>query len=388
MSERTADRSRIAGKPRRPRWWRNLMADPVRKLLALALAILLWIFLDSQISESKGVKFKLIGERMAKEETEAEIRDSHIVVHPPAGYRIVGFRDHMTAAPIKDDTVEVTFEAARNYLRNILSDPSLSVRPRQEEMNPRASTVMFDMSELQAPDYAVVKAIRDMKPRRVDAVLERVDERPVALDKSFVKVVYPEDSRDFQERLRLDAASFAPPQVTLQGPRSVTETAHTGVPIFLLDLSNAGGVNEPKIVAALTAIPPQNVTILGGPVTITIPLDPRFEQYDILVPVLVDQTCRSTQADDFEYDQALPVTLFVSGELAGILSRMKDASELNTWAKRSARVIVQLDDSWHHDAQLLAGMFLLLEPRYERGRHFRTSPAALQVQIRPKVKNG
>ncbi|MEZ5962994.1 MAG: hypothetical protein R3F56_04020 [Planctomycetota bacterium] len=390
MSEKTAERARPAGKPRRRRFWRDLVADPVRKLLALALAILLWIFLDSQITESKSVEFKLIGERSASEAAEAEIRDSHIVVHPPAGYRVVGFRDHMTAADIKDNLVEVVFEAPRHQLRNILAEPGLSVRPRQDEINQRTHTIMFDLSELQSQDYGVVKALRDMRPRRVDAVLERIDARSVTLDKSFVKIIYPDSNAhpDFSQRLRLDAAQFAPQEVFLQGPRSITEAAHTGVPLFELDLSGFGAYPEPKITRQLVPTPPDNVTIQGLPVTISIPLDPIFEQYEMSVPVIVDTANRSSPtASDFEFDPAMKVVLYASGELAGVLSSMKDASELDKWAKRNARVVVRLDDDWRHDAQIYFGTFCLLDERYERRRSYRIS-GTLSVQIRPKAKNG
>lgn len=386
MSAKASD-SRPTSKPRRSRFWRNLFDDPVRKLLALALAILLWIFLDSQITQTEPAEFKLIGERSAKDTEQTEIRDSHIVVKPPAGYRVVGFRDHMTAATIS--MVEVTFEAPQHQLRNIMTDPGLEVHLRTSDFNTHTGSIMFDRAELRSVNLVVLKAIHDMKPRRVDVRLEKIDEKAVTLDKSFVQVVYPDSKAypDFAQRLRMDAAMFAPQQITLQGPRSVTGDTHNGAPIFKLDLTGVRTLNDPKVVTELIPLPLENVTIQGGPVTITVPLDPRFEPYEMTVPVLVDTASRSTpNADDFEYDPTIKVSVSVSGELAGMLSRMSDR-ELETWANRNARVWVQLDDDWRSQTQYLLGTFYLKDTHFERGRHYRTN-AALSVQVRPKTKNG
>jgi hypothetical protein len=270
----------------------------------------------------------------------------------------------------------------------LITNPGLEVRPRPSELNLRTSTITFDQDVLQAPDHRVVKAIRALEPRRIDAELERVEEKAVTLDKSMVRFVYPDSKLfpDFPERLRLEAAVFAPQQVRVQGPRSVTGDARNGAFLYHLDLSGFTGINEPRIVAQLTQEPLENVTIDGGPVTITIPLDPRFEPFEMTVPIMVDTASRTNpRADDFEHDPTMPVTVFASGDLVGVLSRMND-NELDDWVKRIARVHVLLEDDWRNEPQYMIGTFWLFDTRYERGRHYRTK-TTLSVQIRPKTKH-
>lgn len=389
MTEKTAERTRAAGRPRRRGTspWRDLFADPVRKLIALALAILLWLFLDSQITDRQRFDFKLIGERSAKETEQSEIHDSHIVVHPPPGYRVTGFRDHMmTNAEVA--VVEIWFEAPQHQLRNTLASPGLFVQPRITDINQQTNVYVIDQAELRAADPAVIRAVRDMKPRRIDVLLERVDERPIALDKTALKVVYPDSKAfpDFVERLRLDVALFAPQQITLRGPRSLIGDVARNEPLFVLDLSHLGASIEPKLVVQLVPIPIEKVTIDGGPVTITVPLDPQFEPVQLTVPVLVNSTSRSTAPrDDFEHDPTVKVNLLVSGELAAVLSRLPSESERDEWAKQNAYVMVRLDDNWRNENINLLGTLWLMDTHYERGRHYRTE-GLLSVQIRPRPK--
>lgn len=385
MSAKPTDRARAATRPRHKSLWRDLFDDPVRKLIALALATLMWLFLDSQITDEIKPTFKLIGERQAKEADQSEVRESYVVVQPPTGFRVTGFRDYMTNA--EATFVEVTFEAPQHVLRNALGAPGWFVQPRQADINPQTNMFVFDKDELRSADPVVVKALRDMKPRRVNVLFERVDEKPVVLDKNAVRVIYPDSKTfpDFPNRLRLDTATFAPQLVTLRGPRSLLADATRSEPLFTLDLSLAGGTMESKIVAILAPATIERVNIEGGPVTITVPIEPQFESYELTVPVLVDVVGRTPpRADDFEFDTTVKVNLRVSGELAGVLSRMSD-SDREAWAKANARVDVSLDNDWRNQTQLLLGTLRLTEVRYERGRHYQTA-GTLSVQIRPKAK--
>lgn len=385
MSAKPSERIRAANRPRRKGLWRDLFADPVRKLIALALATLLWLFLDSQITDRAELSFKLIGERQAKEAAEPDLQNSYVVVLAPPGYRVTGFRNHMTNA--ETTFVEVMFEAPQHVLRNALTAPGLFVQPGPSDINQQTNMIVFDKDDLRSTDAVVLKALREMKPRRVDVLFERIEEKPLVLDKGVLRVTYPDAKvfPDFVERLRLDAAVFAPQQVTLRGPRSVINEVTRGQPLFTLDLTQAGGSTEPKLSAVLTPANIDRLSIEGGPVTITVPLDPQFESCELTVPVLVDSIGRGApRSDDIEYDPTLTVRVRVSGELAGVLSRMS-AAERDAWAKANARVDVRLDDEWHQQTLVLLGNLRLTDPHYERGRHYQTD-SGLSVQIRPKAK--
>jgi hypothetical protein len=375
VSARAADRAR-PGRSRRRQTWRELFSDPVRKLIALALAILLWLFLDSQITDRTEPWFKLIGERQARDANEPEIRDSHIVLKPPPGYRVTGFRDHMTQTEVV--LVEVAFEAPQHVLRNALATPGLYVQPRPSEIN-QQNVFVFDKDDLRSDDAVVLKAIRDMKPRRIDVQLEKIDEKPVALDHTVVRVVYPDPKvfPDFADRLHMDDAVFVPPQVMLRGPRSRITEVLRNEPLFTLDLSQAGATPDFKVVAQLTPLPLEKLTVEGGPVTITVPLDPQFESYELLVPV------HSFPPDKAEHKPAIPVNVRVCGELAAVLSRLETAEERNEWARRNAYVYVALGEDFGSDKEVLPGTFNINNESYERGRHYRTE-GLLQVEVKPK----
>lgn len=383
MSPRAGERSKVA--MRRRGGWRGLFADPVRKLFALALATLLWLFLDSQITERMSVTFKLIGPRMASEAAQSEIQDSHIVVHPPNGYRVVGFRDHLTNTDLT--FVVITFEAAQHLLRSAIASPGLNVQLRQAEINKTTNIYVFDSDDLLAPDPAVIKAISEMTPRRIDVLLEPIEERPLALDKNALRIEYPDRKAfpDFPDRLRLDEAVFTPAQVILRGPKSVIGDVGRTDPLFVLDLSRSGGTNEPRVTGELQPIPIDRLLIDGLPVSVSVPLSPRFEPVELTVPVLVDAVGRSTPPGEFVYEPAVKVTLMVSGELAGALSRLQTQAERDAWARQNARVDIRLDDYWRNEDQTMIGTLRLIDPHYERGRHYRTDET-ISVRFRPKGK--
>ncbi len=381
MIERTTDRSsRAAARARRVRRsaWQNLFADPVRKVISLALAIGLWILVNNQVTDQKRELCRLSNAEHVADSGEFQL----VIQLPGEQFRVKSFSNPIDDKPLT--SIEVSLEAPQLQLRNMLANPMLFVKPRQGEINQNDSTFVFDQTDLRSTDDALVRAIREIQPRRVSVKLERVETEVYALKKDTVDVALPDASLFpyFQERLRLDKAVFTPSQVTLRGPKSALAAAKR-TPLFKFDLSKAGSTTEPNIIARVVETRPEGIEIEGLPIEVSVPLDPQFDRYELVVPVLVDHVGRPTTAMvDYEHDATVPVSLLVSGELTGTLSRMSPA-EREAWARDRARVYVHLDRDWSGRAQIFLGTLMLTEAHYERGRHYRTD-APVSVQIRPK----
>ncbi len=361
---------------------RSLASDPVRKLLALALAVPLWIFLDSQVTVPKTERFPLAAKGAA---VDADTYPLLVDLGANEQYRVKGFRDSVDEAELK--AVELTFKGPKHVVDAILDAPDVFVRPRAGAINAQ-NVFVFDRSDIRSSDPNVAKSIEEMKPRRVAVVLERVATEPFVLAMSRVQVEYPDPVRfpDFRARLRLDAADFSERHVSLRGARQQIDAAMRDErPLFRLDLRGFGTATTPRVSATLSLLPGFDLSVVGNSINVSIPLDPKFEDYELKVPVLLDTLARPrASGEEFECDATLSVRVRVSGELAGTLSTLPAGSERDDWAKEHARVDVRVSADTV-DGQILIGTLRLTDPHYQRGRDYQ-GVNTLSVQVRLKKK--
>lgn len=362
---------------------RSLAADPVRKLLALALAVPLWIFLDSQVTVPKSERFPLVAKGTA---ADSDLYPLLIDLAANEQYRVKGFRDSVDEAELK--SVELTFKGPKHLVAAILDAPDVFVRPRAGAINPLTNVFVFDRSDIRSSDPNVVNTIEEMKPRRVAVVLERVATEQFVLAMSRVQVEYPDQvkSPDFRARLRLDAAEFSERHVSLRGTRvQIDAMMRDEKPLFRLDLRGAGTTTAPRVSATLSLLPGSDLTVVGSSINVSIPLDPKFEDYELKVPVLLDTLARSPQpAEEFEVDPTANVRIRVSGELAGTLSTLAAGAPRDDWAREHTRVDVRVPGDYV-DGQILLGTLRLTDPHYQRGRDYQ-GVNTLSVQVRLKKK--
>ena len=366
---------------------RSLVADPVRKLLALALAVPLWIFLDSQVTVPKTEGFRLV---TADSAAEPDTYPLKIDLAANEQYRVKGFRNNVDDSELK--SVDITFKGPKHIVTAILDAPEVFVRPPDGAINPQTNLFVFDRTDIRSSDPNVVNAIEEMKPRRVTVVLERVATEQFALSMSRVQVEYPDPVRfpDFRARLRVDAADFGERgerHVTLKGTRQQIEaTIRDERPLFRLDLRTFGTTTAPQVAAPLSLLPGYDLTVVGSAINVSIPLDPKFEDYEMKVPVLLDTLARASAAtENFEADATVNVKLSVSGELAGSLSTLPAGAPRDEWAREHARVDVRLPADWDGNAQIFLGTLRLTDPHYQRGRDYQ-GVNTLSVQVRLKKK--
>lgn len=361
---------------------RSLVADPVRKLLALALAVPLWIFLDSQVTVPKTEGFRLVTADSAAEPDTYPLR---IDLAANEQYRVKGFRNSVDDSELK--SVDITFKGPKHVVTAILDAPEVFVRPR--DINPQTNQFVFDRADIRSSDPNVVNAIDEMKPRRVTVVLERVATEQFVLSMSRVQIEYPDPVRfpDFRARLRVDATEFGERHVTLKGTRQQIEaTMRDERPLFRLDLRGFGTTTAPQVAASLSLLPGYDLTVVGGATNVSIPLNPKFEDYELKVPVLLDTLARASDGtENFEADATVNVKLSVSGELAGSLSTLPAGAMRDEWAREHARVDVRLPADWDGNAQIFLGTLRLTDPHYQRGRDYQ-GVNTLSVQVRLKKK--
>lgn len=376
---------------RRGSFWRGVVADPLRKLLALALAVLLWIFLDSQVSDSKQLDFTLVEDRgdIAADAGSGSDATWLRVRVPRESYTIAGFRNVVTQEPIR--FVHLTIRGPKNQLAGMTQAPRLEVTAGTGDINTQAAVFEFDVNDLWSPDSSLTASIVDMEPRRVAVVLERTEGIKVLLNPSRLRVDYPDETEfpDFRARLRLEDAEYSDRELMVRGPKAVIDQlTPTDRQVFRIDLSDHGQVLGQSITAPLSLLPEFQGQLRMEPalVTVRLPLDPRFEQYRVKVPVWVDTlACPEVSPSDLEWGREVEITLRVSGALAAKLSRMTP-DELREWAHGEVRVVVRLPQHWTVGIETFLGYVWLADPHYHIGRDYQSDDKP-PVQVGPRAKD-
>jgi len=390
-------KSSTAGSPK-PSAVRVLLAricsDPWRKGTSIALAILLWYFLDSRLTKETTIVCEL------------HVVDAEkTLVSDPSGpdrgvldfrlstreYTSKGFR----AAPGDRQVTQVVlhFQGPANLIDKI--------QPARETFHVRAKALAgetffeFDKSMIQG-DRDLEQALVKMEPSRIALDVERNDKRPVNLSRDKVLVLTPQESNGdtpYRDRLLLDRAVFKPNVATLFGTQSdLAQVSDEGV--FELDLSSrANDFNGNEIKGKLklrTFKDADGLPIEVGCDTtpdITVPLRPRYDRFGLFVKVAPDLLSTTYTLEDFEPVENHKVNLRVNSNvsLAAEISRL-DAAQQKEWVDQNLRVLVHVPKDIEDPTRAIEGrLWFVKHPELVRGRDYDFD--MLPISLRLKDKN-
>ncbi len=302
----------------------GLLYDPWRKLVSLALAILLWLFLDRQITSSVTLECSLATldlEKVMPERTQW----SYLFARVP-------LRDYKEDAFLAPDGTELkyvslTFEGPSHVIDSIQAGEQFSVRAQPGRGE---AAFEFEASMIDG-DPEILRVLKSMDPPRVTATFLRNASQELNLSSNNVEVLTPPtNGENYQKRLDLPAATFAPTTITLRATEEAFKTLDLSGKLLVADLSNPDLWKGDEIEAQLTLLDRYRGQITTGASTVTIPLRPTFEQVTINVRVLLDLGNTPFEESDFESPEPQRIVLEASRQLMAHMSR--DPQEQQAWA--------------------------------------------------------
>lgn len=318
----------------------NLLADPWRKLAAIGLAVLLWLYLDSQITDTKDLEFRL----RVTDPTESAQHDLSAGVTlalqlPRDQFTLVEFRDGLENQVIS--SVALTFRGPRHLINRLEENLGFTVTPTSEDLRKIENYFEFDARMIRARNPEFQSLLTGMTPRLVHAVVGRNEQRAVTVTPDLVDVKPPATTvdPDFAARWNRKNVEFVPSFVTLSGPERALRRALEGRELFVVDLSavSSGTQDELQAIARLKpSLAEQGITMSPDLIS-TWRLRPSFKIYTIeSVPVLPNLT----ELDEQERallviePQAVPVALKVNSSLrAEIDLLLSQGRTLQEWLR-------------------------------------------------------
>lgn len=204
----------FAASSRRPRgWFAALLSDPYRKLAAVALAIGLWFFLDSQITRDleRVLRLEATGAGLP-----ATTTGSRLAVQLPTD-RVVGVRFRADQQPV--EAVQLRLRGPR-YRIDALVDETIDLQVTRflgaiDWANRKQ--VEFTIADVQRTSKLLQGVQMTLEPVRLILEVEKIDDRALQLGLDLVDLQVDED---LEPRLRLDTAVFSPEVARLLGPAS------------------------------------------------------------------------------------------------------------------------------------------------------------------------
>lgn len=329
------------------RFLQALIADPYRKLASVALAIGLWYFIDTQISQDYPVTAALRHVNQSARSPGVTTPGNTLeVLLPTSKVAVLGFVDPKTQERINE--VRLVFSGPKYLIDNLKGGRQLilSAGPFPGRLWQNAEVVEFTAASIARTDRVLHELRIAMQPAVVQVLIEPKHNRQFTLSKENVELQFrtAEDAQNLLPRLRWEGAEFHQEQVTVIGPKN------------RLDRFPADPATRPfqALVAPINAerqvsgnvnlnLPADDVDMeLDVITTVTIPLLPKQEQYRVEIPIYVDDLSlpQSLQGRYQPSQPSMEVNISVSGQLKTILGNLEDGEPRKKWARENLRLDV------------------------------------------------
>jgi hypothetical protein len=342
--------TRETRKPR-PQLAESLFADPWRKLLALGLAVLLWLFLNSRIVRQDSLDFGLQAVDVAAGpgEREDDARLTLAVRISLRDYTVRGFYSRIDSKSI--EKVQLHFEGPRYLIdRLTLQSSRFEARPSPDSFTERSCE--FDVRNVHASNSELQGLLVRMEPRVIKVELERNQRAEVPLRVEHVDVLAPDPAvdADFGKRLGSASVEFHPLTVTLFGPIDSLQAVVKEPKLFEVDLSGEGRTNETALMKPLKLLGRHHdlgIRVEDPQPYVTYHLPPQFRTFTMSVPVQpwVIPTPGGGRDDYVLEPQLASIQLRAAKLLENELSVKEDAKSLDAWASENLLLLVRIRPS-------------------------------------------
>ncbi len=325
-------------KRRAPGVFAAIVADPVRKLIAIGLGLLLWLFVNSRITNHTQRQVPLV---TAGPQVSAGVGSDRLVVVLPTD-RVVGKRFLEGEKAI--DRVGIRVSGPRHRVAEI-EESRLDlqiIKFLDLDWGSRTSV------EFTAADLRSEKLLQDLHvelvPPRVRLEVELIEEQPFQLSLDLVELI---EDEQFARRVQVDTAEFAPGKAVVLGRAIDLDRfkKRAGKP-FRATVKSAG--NERQVTASLELVGGVDSGLRFQSVPIlTMQLRPLTEPFDMELPIVVDDLALPAELrGKYEPEAKVrTVRIKVGGNLRSQLVNLReggDQRKLVEWAAANLRLYVHI----------------------------------------------
>jgi hypothetical protein len=375
--------------PRRGPIARVLLDDPLRKLLALALGLLVWLYLNSQIISFAPLSLQLVPRPMEAGKA-LPVAQLLRVRLPQDEFRVLGYDDAATGTPI--DGVEVATSGSLAVIGQLQAEKELTVEPSQEELKEMQGAFVFTLDRVQPKDVTLRPGLRRMQPRAVRVRVDRLETRRIRILPTMLAKPNDPERRVAFDRIDLNEARFYPEEITFRGSRGhldrlVEATKHDQKLLeFEINVVPQTSGTDWRTRLRVDPRTTEGLELQDPEIQVSFPLRPHFSTFEFDVPVLLDSLGIDTEATAPRLVVEPPVVkvvLSVSGQLEAELTQ-KSADELRQWAKKTARLLAPIPAGRLPDspATVLPSL-ILYDPAYREGRDYTMrSPPPVVISIK------
>lgn len=368
-------------------WLARVFHDPWRKLFALAMAVGLWFFLDSQVTDTEAltVRLDLVNVNEALQNV-PDVPTLDVQV-PLANYTLIRFEDstepgqHVHAA-------ELHFKGAKHLMRRLKEEaPSFYVPPPQAKLQGKSPTFEIDVTKIMCkkPDFEGL--LTDMKPSLITVSLaQKRTSKPILPTVERIDFIGFTPDSDLDKRLKLDEIRFEPVgDIRLSGSYEMVEKAEALQKLFVIDLSSFANLKEGEIKVALQlaeSTAKDGVQMTPHLMTAIIPVSPLFKTFTLKkVPVMVNtQLIGKPDAAFVAEPDHVDVVIRAIRDLEAELSNAEQANALENWAKTHVLVLATPRDA---DAlEVLAPALLFIDRGYVQNSDYKVDPIA-PITVKP-----
>ncbi|MCA8978039.1 MAG: hypothetical protein KDC98_25155 [Planctomycetes bacterium] len=325
----------------------TIIADPYRKLAAIALAIGLWYFLDSRVSETRSIDAYLLADGLVT----GSVQSAHSIEVLLGNNKYVGER--FSAAGDFDGRVKVILKGTKAEVAEALGQP-LHLKVQLDGKNWQEDRRSIDIRARDLQPHSKLSGLEvALEPDVIRLDVARVESKPlpISIDRVRLKV----DDPDLEGRLQLDKAKFEPQIATLVGSASKIAT-------FLQSLGSdarpfkaevTSSHDERMVSTAINLEAPAELGLdLDPHPTMTIPVNPIFETYDVEMPLMIDYGALPLELhgqygpEDTRRFWKVPIK--ISGTLRNYIGNQIAHDETaeaqrNEWTRENLRLGVWLD---------------------------------------------
>ena len=358
-----------------------LVGDPWRKIASLALAILLWHYLDAQISDRTMRTLDLVPTHEA-DKPDTSMKSALFVQFDMKTYGVIGFDD-----PRGDNlrtAVQLYLEGSKRLIAMLDENPGFLVRiePTTDGAAIDERNAVFTSQDLRPIDPRFEELKFRMEPPRIRVRLGENITEPILLTPARVDQTTLPNATSFANRIRWEDATFEPASVVLSGPRPLLKPLSSREVPLLRFGSGPLVPNGGRLRIALQPLPQiEGVRIDAASVTMEVPLrtDPRTFRLQH-VPVMLYEPARLRGRYRLRNETVDLVEIEAEGTLEARLSAMSP-DELRDWTRGNALLVARVPQ----DAD---GPEVITDPRlliqdYVDGTHFRvTVPATVHFELK------
>ena len=323
---------------------KSATSDSARKLTALGLAALLWLFLDQKITANYDATMQLGVVGIGQPLPQGTMADELYVNLPLDSVKIERFVNMSTGADVPN--VKLLFAGPKTGIEQLAGDTlKLNVRLPKVDWD-EVSSADFSIADVQLTHRALIdgKVAVTMEPQRVRIEVSRIQSTTLQLAADQVELTFGGDER-LKARVRDDSFEFSQKSVDLIGPARALEelAARKGEKPLRALLAAPSSARQASAQLQLQPQFTQLGLALRDPCRLTVQLRPEMQNYSLELPVIVDdKSLPEAMRNQYRPDAPTKtVRIKAGGALLSKLVGFEPAPRAD-WAKANMRLVVWL----------------------------------------------